>query len=304
MKSDFEMKTPVLLIMFNRPHKAAQVFEKIRQVRPPKMFIVVDGARLDRPDEAEKVQQCRAFADLVDWKCDLKVNFAEKNMGCKDRIASGITWAFEYVEELIILEDDCVPNLSFFPFCQELLERYRNDNRVFSISGSNRDRCEPFAESYAFSRRFGVWGWATWKRAWQHFDITMKQWPVIKQDKYFKNIFRKHDRALIQREYQAAYDERINTWDYRFATSCFANHALHIVPRVNLIKNIGFNSDGTHEASPTLNHLYMDEAINFPLIHPEIMSPLDRLITPPPRRYPNKNCIRYFPNTMLLLKSF
>ena len=281
MESDFKMKTPVLLIMFNRPHKAAQVFEKIRQVRPPKMFIVVDGARSDRPGEAEKVQQSRAFKDLVDWECDLKVNFAETNMGCKDRIASGITWAFEHVEELIILEDDCVPDLSFFQFCQELLEKYRNDNRIFYISGSNHDHCEQFNESYAFSKRLNIWGWATWKRAWQHFDVTMKQWLVIKQDRYFKNILRKYDRVKLDKAYQLAYEGKTDTWDYMWSVTCFANNALDIVPRVNLVRNIGFDSSGTHTSFPTIDHLYMEEKINFPLIHPYIMSPLNRLFAPP-----------------------
>lgn len=281
VESKFEMKTPVLLIMFNRPHKAAQVFEKVRQIRPPKMFIVVDGARPDRPGEAEKVQQCRAFKDLVDWKCDLKVNFAEKNMGCKNRIASGITWAFEHVEELIILEDDCVPDLSFFQFCQELLEKYRNDNRIFTIAGSNHDYCEPFEESYAFSKRFWGWGWATWKRAWNVFDINMQQWPTLRQDKYFKNIYRKHDRCSLENEFQLTYEGKINTWDYQFFVNCLANHALHVVPRVNLVRNTGFESNGTHTTFPTIDHLYLEEAMTFPLIHPDIISTLDRLSLPP-----------------------
>ena len=280
MESDFKMKTPVLLIMFNRPHKAAQVFEKIRQVRPPKMFIVVDGARPDRPGEAEKVQQCRAFKDLVDWECDLKVNFAETNMGCKDRIASGITWAFEHVEELIILEDDCVPDLSFFQFCQELLEKYRSDNRIFSIAGSNHDYCEPFDESYAFSKRLWCWGWATWKRAWSVFDISMNQWPLLKQDKYFKNLYRKSERIYLEKEFRLTYEGKINSWAYRFWLNCLANHGLHIVPRINLVRNTGFES-GVHTSFPTIDHLYMEEKINFPLIHPDIMSPLDRLFVPP-----------------------
>ena len=282
MQTNFEMKTPVLLIMFNRPHKAAQVFEKIRQVRPPKMFIVVDGARPDRPGEAEKVRQCRAFADLVDWECDLKVNFAETNMGCNDRIVSGISWAFEHVEELIILEDDCVPNLSFFPFCQELLEKYRNDSRVFTINAFNHDYCEPFEESYAFTATVGGWGWATWKRVWDRVDFDMKQWPTLKQDRYFKNMLKKHQREFYGNGFQMTYEGKWDdTWDYQFLLSSLANHALNIVPRVNLTRNIGFESDAAHTICPTIHHLYMDEEIEFPLIHPDIMAPLDKLFPPP-----------------------
>lgn len=281
MEQNFVMTTPVLMIMFNRPHKAAEVFAKVRQIKPPKLFIAVDGARPDHPGEADKVLQCQAFADMVDWDCDVKTDFAASNMGCKNRIASAVTWALEHVEELIILEDDCVPDLTFFRFCQELLEKYRDDNRVLTIGGSNHDYCEPFEESYAFSKRFYCWGWATWRRAWKIFNVTMKQWTTLKQDKYFKNIFRKHDRIYFMNEFQLTYEGKINTWDYPYWLNCLANHGLHIVPRVNLVRNIGFEFGGTHTPGPTADHFYMDEPIDFPLTHPEIMSPLDRLFVPP-----------------------
>ncbi|MBR1396888.1 MAG: hypothetical protein IJ563_05075 [Selenomonadaceae bacterium] len=131
-----------------------------------KLFIVADGPRANKPGEMEKVQQCRAIKDMVDWECEVHTNFSDVNMGCKNRIVSGINWVFEQTEELIILEDNCVPDLSFFRFCQELLEKYRNDNRVLSIAGSNHDEFEYFDESYAFSKFSSPWGWATWKRAW------------------------------------------------------------------------------------------------------------------------------------------
>ena len=245
------------------------------------MFIVADGPRPNRPGEAELVQQCRALKDLVDWDCDLKVNFAETNMGCKDRVASGITWAFEHVDELIILEDDCVPNVTFFRFCQELLEKYRDDNRIFSIGGYNYDQCEPFDESYAFSKKFECWGWATWKRAWNCFDITMSQWPILKQDKYFKNIFTEQQYDNLKNEFQLTYEGKINSWAYRFWISCLANHGLHIIPRVNLIRNVGFGSEGAHITSPTIYHLCMDEVIEFPLTHPRTMIPVNLLFNTP-----------------------
>lgn len=281
MEQNFVMTTPVLMIMFNRPHKAAEVFAKIRQVKPPKLFIAVDGARPDHPGEADKVRQCQAFAQMVDWDCDVKTDFAASNMGCRDRVASAITWAFEHVEELIILEDDCVPDVTFFRFCQELLEKYRDDPRIFSIDGSNHDFIEPFEESYAFSKRFYCWGWATWRRAWKHFDITMKAWSTFKQDGYLKNIFRKHDRIYFMNEFQWTFEGKLNTWDYQFWLNCLANHGLHVVPRVNLVRNTGFEPGGVNTSFPTADHLYMDEPMEFPLIHPEIMSPLDRLFVPP-----------------------
>ena len=264
--------------MFNRLHKAAEVFAKIRQVKPSKLFIAVDGPRPDRPGEADKVRQCQAFAQMVDWDCDVKTDFAETNMGCGRRVASAITWAFEHVEDLIILEDDCVPDLTFFRFCQELLEKYRDDNRVFTISGRKGNRVEElFKESYSFSGGFGVWGWATWRRAWKHFDITMKQWPTLKQYRYFKSVCYDPDyRAYLKNEYQLAYDGKVDTWDHQFTINIIANHGLQIVPSVNLVRNTGFEADGAHTAFPSIYHFCMDEPIEFPLIHPEIMSPLDR----------------------------
>lgn len=271
---------PILLTMFNRPHKAIQVFEKIRQVRPPKLFLAVNAPRPNYPGEEEKVQQCRDFANLVDWDCDLKCKFAETHMKLTDSVPSAINWAFEHVDELIILDDDAVPDLSFFRFCRELLEKYRDDNRVFTIGGFNIDGLETFDESYGFSKHFYCWSWATWKRAWKNFDITMKHWPTFKQNKYMQNIFRKHDRLHLTNEFQMTYEGKIDTWDYNWYLNCLANHALHIVPKVNLVRNTGFEL-GAHTDYPVLVHSYMDEAMDFPLVHPEIMSPLNRLFVPP-----------------------
>ena len=285
MEQNFVMTTPVLMIMFNRPHKAAEVFAKVRQVKPPKLFIAVDGARPDHPGEADKVRQCQAFADMVDWACDVKTDFAASNMGCRDRISSAITWTFEHVEELIILEDDCVPDVTFFRFCGELLEKYRDDNRIFTIGGYNADYLEPFEESYAFSKSFTEWGWATWRRAWKYFTISMEQWSIFKQDKYLQNIFAKDDPGILDTNwkwnFQYAYDGGYDSWALRFAVNCLANYALHIVPRVNLVRNTGVEGDGKHQPFPYIWNLYMDEPIEFPLTHPEIISPLNRLFGPP-----------------------
>ena len=268
---NFKLETPVLLIMFNRPNFARQVFEKIRQARPSKFFIASNAPRADIPGEAEKVEQCRALKDLVDWECEVYIDFAKVHMSLKDRISSVITWAFENVEELIILEDDCVPDLTFFRFCQEMLEKYRNDNRVMSISGSNHDDCERFNESYAFSKSFGCWGWATWKRSWISYDLSMKNWPMF-QNTYIRNVLNKEERLHLENELQLTFEGKINSWAYPCVLHHFINHSLCIVPKVNLVRNIGFEN-GVHTSKPTIQHLYMDEKMDFPLIHPVIMSP-------------------------------
>lgn len=172
---------PVILIMFNRPDTARQVFETIRAAKPEKLLVVADGPRADRPDDLEKCAATRAIINEVDWDCEVHTNFSETNMGCGPRSSSGITWAFEIVDKAIIFDDDCVPSASFFGYCAELLDRYESDERVMMVSGNNRlfGRAET-ADSYYFSRYAHVWGWATWRRAWAKFDINMTDWPEIR----------------------------------------------------------------------------------------------------------------------------
>jgi len=161
---------PVTFIIFNRPDKAAVVFEQIRKAKPQKLFIIGDGPRPGKPGEAEKVAEGRAIVDTVDWPCEVKTNFAPTNMGARRRVASGLDWVFSHVDETIILEDDCLPEQTFFPFCEELLERFRDDDRIAVISGNNHlkgTRVSP--ESYTFSGTGHTWGWATWKRVWEGF---------------------------------------------------------------------------------------------------------------------------------------
>src|SRR4028118_433764 len=183
------MKTPVVLIIFNRPAQTEKVFEVIRQAKPPKLLVIADGSRAERPGEAEKCAAARAVIDRVDWDCEVFKNYSDVNLGCDPRISSGLNWVFETVEEAIILEDDCVPHPTFFRYCEELLERYRHDARVMNISGQNvlfgRHRTE---YSYYFSRYTLCWGWASWRRAWQYFDVDVKLWPEIRDQNLIKNV--------------------------------------------------------------------------------------------------------------------
>ena len=178
--SDFQLTTPVAFLIFNRPDTTARVFEAIRQAKPPKLLVVADGPRPDRPDDVEKCKAARAIIDRVDWACEVLTNYSDLNLGCGKRPATGITWVFEQVEEAIIFEDDCLPHPSFFRFCEELLNYYRHDERIMVISGNNfqfgRNRTD---DSYYFSRYNHIWGWASWRRAWEYFDYDLKLWPKI-----------------------------------------------------------------------------------------------------------------------------
>lgn len=265
------MQTPVAFIIFNRPDTTKQVFDVIRQARPPKLFVIADAARASRPGEAKKCSETRAIVEQVDWDCEVMTNFAEQNLGCQRRISGGLDWVFAQTERAIILEDDCLPHPSFFPFCEELLERYRDDERVMHIGGTNyqfgRRR---FSYSYYFSRYNHCWGWASWRRAWRHFDVEMKLWPELRDRGLLKDLL--HDvRAAAdwQRAFQMVYEKRIDSWAYCWTLSCWAQSGLTILPSVNLISNIGFGAEGSH----TLNHRskfanMQIEDVGSPLIHP------------------------------------
>src|SRR5687767_13684909 len=165
-------RTPVALLVFNRPQATARVFEAVARARPPRLLVVADGPRADRPDDGELCHQTRAIIERVDWPCEVMKDYSDTNLGCRKRVSSGLDWVFSNVADAIILEDDCLPEPSFFPFCEELLERYRDDERVAMIRAGNFLEGRRVAStSYYFSRWFHIWGWATWARAWKHNDV-------------------------------------------------------------------------------------------------------------------------------------
>jgi hypothetical protein len=237
----------VLLCIFNRPQLTQCVFERIREARPRQLLVVADGPRSDRPGESTLVAQSRAIIESVDWDCQVLTNFADHNMGCKRRIASGITWAFEQSEELIILEDDCLPDPTFFKFCDQLLVRYRHQNEIAMISGNNFQPTSRTEASYYFSHWPHIWGWATWKRAWQHFDADVSDWPRRKASDFFSNLFPSlHDQEYWQQVMDQQHQGLIDTWDFPWAYACWKTAGLAILPDHNLVTNIGFGDDATH----------------------------------------------------------
>ena len=252
------LNTPVLFCIFNRPEITRRVFQRIREARPGKLLVVADGARTGRDGESESVAQTRAIIDGVDWPCEVLTNFADQNMGCKQRIASGITWAFEQTDELIILEDDCLPDPTFFSYCDELLNRYRDHPEIMMISGDNFQPHSQTGDSYYFSHWAHIWGWATWKRAWQHFDADVSDWPQRKQENFLARIF---STAADQRHWEQVMENQhkglIDTWDFPWTYACWKAGGLTILPDRNLVTNIGFGDSATHttDAESRLAHL-------------------------------------------------
>ena len=272
--SDWQLKTPVTLIIFNRPHTTEKVFEAIRQAKPPKLLVVADGPRKDKPGEAEKCQAARAIIDRVDWDCEVIKNYSDVNLGCGRRPSSGFDWTFELVEEAIILEDDCVPHPTFFRYCQELLEYYRHDERVMSITGLNIQFANQRTEdSYYFSRYTSSWGWASWRRAWKYFDYEMKSWAEVREKNLLTHIL---DDPQVAKSWTQTFDFTTNghdAWDFQWAYACWLQSGLTIIPNRNLISYIGYSPvDATHtkEERGQYNDL-PGEAMLFPLKHPQFV---------------------------------
>ena len=271
--SDYQLNTAVVIMIFCRPEITAQVFAEIARAKPQKLLVIADGPRSDRPQDEEKCAAARDVIEHVDWDCEVLKNYSDVNLGCRGRISSGLDWVFDNVEEAIILEDDCVPHPSFFRFCEELLVRYRDDGRIMAVSGDNvQSGRRRTRDSYYFSRYFLCCGWAAWRRAWQHFDVEMALWPEIRDGGWLVDILGSRNIvAYWQRELDAAYEGKRDTWAYRMSLACWANSGLCIQPSANLISNIGFAIDSTHTGTrhPMANMAV--EEMRFPLEHPRFV---------------------------------
>ncbi len=264
------MTPPVVFLIFNRPAVTARVFEAIRQARPRQLLVVADGPRTDRPGEAELCAATRRIAETVDWPCELLTDYSERNLGCGRRISSGIAWAFGQVEDAVFLEDDCLPDPSFFPFCAEMLARYRDDDRVMLVSGDNFHGGRRRGEAdYFFSRYHHIWGWASWRRAWRHYDFAMAGWPALRKAGWLENLVADRVMQDYWREcFDSVAEGRLDTWDYQWLFSAWTKGGLAITPQVNLISNIGFGADATHTTRVDRRLLPPLGQLAFPLRHP------------------------------------
>jgi len=245
------LATPILLIIFNRPDTAEKVFNEIKKIKPKKLFVSADGPRENKPGEKEKCLATRKIIDQVDWECEVYKKYSDVNLGCKLGVSSGIDWFFKNVEQGIILEDDCLPAQSFFKFCEELLEKYKNNEKIMMISGDNFQNSRQRGDgSYYFSKFSHIWGWATWRRAWEHYSVNMEGYPKFKQDKKINAIWSKeYIRKYWLDTFDQAYENKIDTWDYQWAFSIWKMDGLCVIPNYNLISNIGFRDDATHTKS-------------------------------------------------------
>lgn len=279
---------PVLIVGFNRPEVMKLVLDEVRKARPKRLFLALDYPRDGRPDDKPLYEACKKVFDNIDWPCEVKRNYADKNMGCGERMQSAITWTFEFVDRAIILEDDVVADQSFFCFCAELLERYKDDTRVGMISGCDEHRhmrkIESHGDSYFFDRMTNITGWATWKRAWDRYDPEMKDWPYFVETRILENIFPRKYHVTDWIGYSGRlYRKERKTWAGKWAMTMYREHWLSVHPFKNLVTHMGTMSSRVDEGGNITCSTCDREgcwpdnlprcSIEFPLHHPRTMIP-------------------------------
>lgn len=268
------LQTAVLFLVFNRPDTTQQVFDAIRQAKPPRLYVAADGAREGVIGEAQRIMAVRAIATAVDWPCEVRTLFRDKNLGCKKAVSLGIDWFFENEEQGIILEDDCLPHPDFFPFCQSLLERYAENDQVSVITGDNfQNGIRRGDGSYYFSRYNHVWGWASWRRSWRYYDEDLIFWPeYMRSARWMTEFPGLVERGYWERIFDRMYNKQIDTWDYPWTASVWFHGGLTATPNVNLVSNIGFGLRSTHTKSTNSPLACMATKKMGPIIHPSIIA--------------------------------
>lgn len=245
-----QLRTPLLFLVFNRPAQTRQVFEAIRSARPERLYVAADGPRAHKSGEDELCRQTRAIATAVDWPCKVTTLFRDDNLGCGAAVSTAISWFFQNVEEGIILEDDCLPHQDFFPCCETLLARHRDEPRIATIAGTHFLPPElTYCRSHYVSKYFQMWGWATWRRTWANYDYNL----TSLSDEGWANLFRRTHPVPVEAGYWTAVLKSlkaggIDTWDFQVFFSCWRAGANHVMPAQNLISNLGYGPEATHTA--------------------------------------------------------
>ena len=266
---DKTLDVAVGFFTFNRLDTTIRVFEQIREAKPTRLYLISDGPRESKPQEEVKVQEVRNYIEEhIDWPCKVYKNYALKNMGCKNRMATGITWLLEKEEMAIILEDDVKPTQDFFLYAKEMLERYRDDERVMLVSGFKLIGDYPVDDSYTFSNHAMIWGWATWRRAWNHYDIDIKEWEENKKSKCLRKYYNFWGYIKASHDFDSVHSHAKDTWDFQWAYTVLKCGGLAVIPKVNLIENLGFGrADATHTTGNT-NQDFTTYPLSFPLKGP------------------------------------
>jgi hypothetical protein len=265
------LKLPILIVAWRRPDLLRRSIEALRIVKPQALFVACDGPRASEPGDFVQVAATRQLIDNeIDWPCNVKRLYSPSNHGCRAGVSRAITWFFEHVEHGIILEDDCVPHPDFFFFCSDLLSRYRDDERVWCITGDNFQFGQTRgAASYYFSKYNHVWGWATWRRCWQRYDSAMSFWPSWRKSHSYNSMFSNYnEREYWTTIFDRTYAGEIDTWDYQWTAAVWRAGGLTATPQVNLVTNIGHGLDATHTTADCKRFMIPPQQMAGRLKHP------------------------------------
>jgi hypothetical protein len=265
-----QFNIPIAYFFFNRPEQTNKSFSIIRAQKPKKLMLISDGPRFGNLDDEKKCKECLEIVSQIDWPCDVKTNHSDINLGMKKRNITGLNWAFSFEEELLILEDDNLPINNFFKFIEELAPIYRNNEKIFQITGVNwQDKKIRGSASYYFSKYNNLWGWLTWRRSWKKYDVKISAWPDYKKSNNWKKKCPKNiERYYWEKLFDDYYSSEVNSWAYAWLFAAFYNNGLTVTPNVNLVQNNGLDGDGTHEFKDKISLLKPYGEIKFPLTHP------------------------------------
>jgi hypothetical protein len=262
------MKKPVVFAFYNRPQLMLEAFEAIRAYKPDKLFLIADGPKASAHEDVLKCQEARQIVDTVDWQCEIHRLYSRENIGLKKRISSGLDWVFTNTDAAIVLEDDCVAHGDFFRFCEAMLDHYTNESKVMCITGNNFQNGRIYGRaSYYFSKYPHCWGWATWARAWRHFDQSISFWPEYRQSRELRDLNKQPSELQYWSNiFDDVYSGKRNSWAFPWTASVWHAGGVTVTPQVNLVVNIGFGAAATHTTS---SHAEKQQAgpIAFPLVH-------------------------------------
>jgi len=282
---EYTCKVPVLLLFFNRPEHASTVLERVRAVRPSRVYVHCDGPRAGVAGEAEKVAAVRALVNTIDWQCEVYTLFRAKNMGLRNGVSNALDWFFEQEEMGIVLEDDCLPDISFFPYCETLLKEYQNDPKVMHIAGSNlaAEITAGQIESYFFSKFVFVWGWASWRSAWKKMSLNLDALDAfVAQNRLAEITSNTMSQAYLLDKFETTRQKKNNSWAYAWLFSVLQARGMSIVPSKNLVQNTGIGEAGaTHTSKKDARAAIRADQLDFPLIHPKtklVRPGLDQLL--------------------------
>ena len=265
------MDTPVLFLIFNRPEVTATTFESIKLQKPSKLYIAADGYRKEKDGEKEKCEITREkVLSSINWHCELKTLFRDENLGCGRAVSEAITWFFNQEEQGIILEDDCTPSTSFFNFCSTLLNKYADEKKIMMITGCSFQKNALDNYSYYYSNYMHVWGWATWRRAWEKYDYSIPDFNDTAANVILKKKFSlKRERKSWISNIRHAANETINTWDYQWMYAIWKNDGLSVVPWKNMVTNVGYGEDATHTTGFNANTMALPSYELSHINHPQ-----------------------------------